>query len=85
LDTSHRRVCNGGRPACSERFRTLVFRPNLNGNGLPDVLITGSDLENSQVLLNNGDGTFKAGVTVLENGPSILMDGGLADLNWRWM
>jgi FG-GAP-like repeat len=60
---------------------TSLASGDLNGDGLPDLLITGPGLENSQVFLNNGDGTFKAGPTVAENEPLILMDGHLADVN----
>jgi hypothetical protein len=43
---------------------------DVNGDGFPDVLITGPGNENSQVVyLNNGDGSFTAGTTVIENGP----------------
>jgi hypothetical protein len=37
---------------------------DVNGDGLPDLLVTGPGLENSQIFLNNGDGTFTAGATV---------------------
>lgn len=54
---------------------------DVNGDGLPDVLITGPGLENSAIYLNNGDGTFRAGATVMENDPFALLDGRLADVN----
>jgi hypothetical protein len=55
---------------------------DVNGDGLPDVLITGPGLENSQIYLNNGDGTFKPGQVVLGNSDIIsLLDGRLADVN----
>ncbi len=55
---------------------------DVNGDGLPDLLITGPGLENSQIFLNNGDGTFTAGQTLLENGPfNFLVDGRLGDVN----
>jgi hypothetical protein len=61
---------------------TSIASGDVNGDGLPEVLITGPGLENSQIFLNNGDGTFTAGQTVQENsGFSILMDGKLADIN----
>ena len=55
---------------------------DVNGDGLPDLLITGPGLENSQIYLNNGDGTFSPGATVILNGPANLgLDGRLADVN----
>lgn len=55
---------------------------DVNGDGFPDVLITGPGNENSQVYLNNGDGTFTAGTTVIENGPfNVELAGLLADVN----
>jgi hypothetical protein len=55
---------------------------DVNGDGRPDVLITGPGNENSQVFLNNGDGTFTAGQTLIENGPfNCVLDGRLADVN----
>jgi hypothetical protein len=59
-----------------------IASADVNKDGLPDLLITGPGSENSQVFLNNGDGTFKAGQTILENEPySVLLDGRLADVN----
>ena len=55
---------------------------DVNGDGRPDLLITGTGIENSQIYLNNGDGTFKAGATIQQNSNfDFLMDGRLADLN----
>ena len=55
---------------------------DVNNDGLPDVLITGPGLENSQVYLNAGDGTFTPGATVIESGPfNIVLAGLLADVN----
>ena len=55
---------------------------DVNGDGLPDLLITGPGLENSQVYLNNGDGTFTPGQVILGNNTiSSLLDGRLADVN----
>ena len=59
-----------------------IASADVNKDGLPDLLITGPGSENSQVFLNNGDGTFKTGQTVLRNGPyNLLLDGRLADVN----
>ena len=57
---------------------------DVNGDGLPDLLITGPGMENSQVFLNNGDGTFKAGAIVIRNGDDglpMVLDGRLGDVN----
>lgn len=58
---------------------------DVNGDGLPDLLITGPGNENAQVFLNNGDGTFKAGAIVIANDPGVglpfILDGRLADIN----
>jgi hypothetical protein len=58
---------------------------DVNGDGLPDVLITGPGLENSQMYLNAGDGTFKPGAIVVENSeagiPPLVLAGVLADVN----
>ncbi len=55
---------------------------DVNGDGLPDVLITGPGLENSEVYINAGNGTFTPGQTIVENGPfNVVLDGRLADLN----
>jgi FG-GAP-like repeat len=55
---------------------------DVNSDGFPDVLITGPGIENSQVYLNVGDGTFTPGATVIGNGPfNILQAGQLADVN----
>jgi len=55
---------------------------DVNSDGFPDVLITGPGIENSQVYLNAGDGTFTPGATVIGNGPfDILQAGLLADVN----
>jgi expansin (peptidoglycan-binding protein) len=55
---------------------------DVNMDGLSDLLITGPGLENSQIYLNNGDGTFNAGQTVIGNGLfNLELDGRLADIN----
>lgn len=59
---------------------------DVNGDGFPDVLITGPGLENSQVYLNNGDGTFTPGAVVVQNSfadgiPPLLLAGTLGDVN----
>jgi hypothetical protein len=55
---------------------------DVNNDGFPDVLITGPGLENSQVYLNAGDGTFTPGATVVSNGPvNTVLAGALADVN----
>jgi FG-GAP-like repeat len=55
---------------------------DVNNDGLPDVLITGPGLENSQVYLNAGDGTFTPGAVVAESGPiNSVQAGVLADVN----
>ncbi len=55
---------------------------DVNGDGFPDVLITGPGNENSQVYLNNGDGTFTAGALVIGNGAfNVVLAGVLADVN----
>jgi hypothetical protein len=55
---------------------------DVNGDGLPDVLITGPGNENSQVYLNAGDGTFTPGATVIGNGRfNVVLAGVLADVN----
>lgn len=59
-----------------------IVSGDVNGDGLPDVLITGPGLENSQVYLNSGNGTFTPGATVIENGGfNELSAGQLADVN----
>ena len=46
-------------------------RVTSNGDGLPDVrFVTGPALENSQVYLNTGNGTFSPGATVDETARS---------------
>ncbi len=53
-----------------------------NGDGLPDVLITWPGDENSQIYLNNGDGTFAAGQLVIGNGDfDAFTDGRFGDVN----
>lgn len=58
---------------------------DVNGDGLPDLLVTGPGFENSQIFLNNGDGTFTPGQTVVDNDPDFgfptVLDGRLADVN----
>lgn len=55
---------------------------DVNNDGLPDLLITGPGGENSQIYLNNGDGTFRPGETIASNGGyDTLLDGRLADIN----
>ena len=55
---------------------------DVNGDGFPDVLITGPGLENSQVYLNMGNGTFSPGATIGESGSfNSLQAGQLADVN----
>ncbi|MFP5235953.1 MAG: FG-GAP-like repeat-containing protein [Acidobacteriota bacterium] len=55
---------------------------DVNGDGLPDLLITGPGWENSQIYLNSGGGTFKAGQTLIANDSfRSLLDGRLADVN----
>lgn len=59
-----------------------ISAADVNGDGVPDVLVTGPFLENSTVYLNAGDGTFAFGQTVVENDPfTFLQDGGLADMD----
>jgi hypothetical protein len=55
---------------------------DVNNDGFPDVLITGPGLENSQVYLNAGDGTFTPGAIVAESGAfNVVLAGALADVN----
>jgi hypothetical protein len=58
---------------------------DVNNDGLPDILLTGPGWENSQVFINNGDGTFTPGATVIANDPDsgipFLADGRLGDIN----
>ena len=55
---------------------------DVNGDGLPDVLMTGPGWEDSKIYLNNGDGTFTLGQTVMANGEyDTLLDGRLGDVN----
>jgi hypothetical protein len=55
---------------------------DVNGDGLPDVLLTGPGWENSTIFLNNGDGTFTPGQIVMGNGEfDSLLDGRLGDVN----
>jgi hypothetical protein len=59
-----------------------VDSADVNGDGFPDLLITGPDLDNSTIYLNNGDGRFTKGQEVVAytafNDP---VDGRLADVN----
>ena len=55
---------------------------DVNNDGLPDLLITGPALDNSQVYLNAGDGTFTAGQILAESGPfNAVVDAKFGDLN----
>lgn len=55
---------------------------DVNGDGLPDLLVTGPALENSQIYLNSGNGTFAPGPVVVENGQfNALQAGQLVDIN----
>jgi hypothetical protein len=59
-----------------------IVSGDVNGDGLPDVLITGPGLENSQVYINGGDGTFTPGATVIGSGAfNVVLAGALADVN----
>ena len=66
-------------------FYSEVFNvdsADVNGDGLPDLLITGPDLDNSTIYLNNGDGTFKEGEEIVGyTGFNDPVDGRLADVN----
>jgi hypothetical protein len=58
-----------------------IVSGDVNNDGLPDVLITGPGLENSQVYLNAGNGTFMPGSIIMESGPiNVTMAGFLADV-----
>jgi FG-GAP-like repeat len=55
---------------------------DVNNDGLPDIVITGPGLDNSQVYINAGDGAFTAGQILGESGPfSAVVDTRLGDLN----
>ena len=58
---------------------------DVNGDGLPDLLITGPGNENSQIFINNGGGSFTPGAIVIANaqpsGPPLVLDGRLGDIN----
>lgn len=63
---------------------------DVNGDGLPDLLITAPLLNtansvlsgNTTVYLNNGDGTFRVGQTIVSAGAlNLPVDGRLADVN----
>ncbi|HEX4249840.1 MAG TPA: VCBS repeat-containing protein [Pseudonocardia sp.] len=41
---------------------------DFNGDGVPDVAATGTGTLNTQILLGNGDGTFRAGQNALSGG-----------------
>jgi hypothetical protein len=59
-----------------------IASADVNGDGLPDLLITGLGLENSQVFFNAGNGKFKPGPIIQQNGPgTFLFDGKLVDVN----
>ena len=62
---------------------TDVDSADVNGDGLPDLLITSPNgLDNSTIYLNNGDGTFKEGQLVVATGDfNDPIAGRLADLN----
>ena len=51
---------------------------DVNNDGLPDLLATGPGMENSEIFINNGDGTFTAGQVIGGGSP---LDGRLADVN----
>jgi hypothetical protein len=55
---------------------------DVNGDGLPDLLITNPNLLQSTIYFNNGDGTFAQGPDILAPGERWgPMDGRLADIN----
>lgn len=55
---------------------------DVNGDGLPDLMITGFGFDNSTIYLNNGDGTFREGPLVIGNGDFNTVSGGrLVDVN----
>ena len=55
---------------------------DVNKDGLPDLLITGPGLENSQIYINHGDGTFKPGAIVVANSAfNVVEDGTMGDVN----
>lgn len=55
---------------------------DVNGDGLPDLLITNPNLLQATIYLNNGDGTFSEGQDILDPGERWgPMDGRLGDIN----
>jgi hypothetical protein len=59
-----------------------VDSADVNGDGLPDLLITGPNLDNSTIYLNNGDGTFRKGQELVAGTAfNIPSDGRLVDVN----
>lgn len=55
---------------------------DVNNDGFPDVVIAGPGNENSQIYLNNGDGTFRPGQVLMVNGPAdLLLDARLGDFD----
>jgi len=56
---------------------------DVNNDGLPDVIITGPVNDDSRVYLNNGDGTFTAGQTIVGDNPPFdyLYDARFGDVN----
>ncbi|HWG20713.1 MAG TPA: VCBS repeat-containing protein [Terracidiphilus sp.] len=59
-----------------------VDAADVNGDGLPDLLITGPEIDNSTIYLNNGDGTFREGPLVVGNGDfNAVVGGKLVDVN----
>ncbi len=59
-----------------------VFSGDVNGDGLPDLLITSPGDTGAQIFINNGQSGFTVGQQVLDNGAfTQTSDGRLADLN----
>jgi hypothetical protein len=59
-----------------------VDSADVNGDGVPDLLITGPDLDNSTIYLGSADGTFTKGPVILGvSAFDIPLDGRLVDVN----
>jgi hypothetical protein len=63
---------------------TAIASGDVNNDGLPDLIVTGPGLENSQIYVNAGAGIFTPGQIIARNDPvlgDVMFDAQIADLN----